>query len=339
MLKAVMIGFGGIAQGVHMPAYRYLQEKGKVQLTGVCDIDPQRFTQKIEINIAGGEENAAAEVHQYTDLETMLAAEKPDMVDICLPTPFHAPTAVEMLKRGYHVLSEKPMARTYEGCLDMIHAAREADRKLMIGQCLRFFPEYSFLKNAVESGEFGKPLSAAFRRQSAPPKWAWENWYMNTEMSGGCIMDLHIHDIDMIRYLFGEPEAVSCCSQDIDSHFDVVYSQLYYPGMPVTAIGDWSQTGANFAADYRVAFEKATVICDGGLTVYPRDGGAPWHPELHGLDGYTAEIEFFVDSILEGKTNIKNPPESAAATIHLVETLRQSAMAGGERTAFVQEKI
>ena len=39
-------------------------------------------------------------------------------------------------------------------------------------------------------------------------------------------MDMHIHDLDMIRYLFGEPESVSCCSQDIDSKFDIVYSQL-----------------------------------------------------------------------------------------------------------------
>lgn len=221
----------------------------------------------------------------------------------------------------------------------MIRAARESDRRLMIGQCLRFFPDYSFLKNAVDSGSFGKPLAAAFRRQSAPPKWAWENWYMNPELSGGCLMDMHIHDLDMIRYLFGEPQTVSCRSQDIDSRFDVVYSQLDYPELPVTAIGDWSQTGTNFAADFRVAFETATLIGEnGGVMVYPRSG-EPYRAELNGPDGYTGEIEFFVDTIASQEKNIKNPPESAATTIRLIETLRESALAGGERIPFKPEKI
>ena len=339
MLKVVMVGFGGIAQAAHMPAYKYLQEKGKAQLLAVCEIDPKRFTQKMEINIGGGEENAAAKVHQYTDLDMMLEKEAPDIVDICLPTPFHASTAVDLLRRGYHVLSEKPMARTYADCLEMIRASRESGRKLMIGQCLRFFPDYSFLKNAVVSGEFGKPLAAAFRRQSAPPKWAWENWYMNPELSGGCLMDMHIHDLDMIRYLFGEPESVSCCSQDIDSKFDIVYSQLYYPDISVTAIGDWSQTGTNFAADFRVAFENATLIGEGGaVRVYPRSGDS-YQATLTGTDGYTGEIEFFIDSIATGEENRKNPPESAAMTIRLIETLRQSAQERGRQIPFEAETI
>ncbi|MBS5570677.1 MAG: Gfo/Idh/MocA family oxidoreductase [Clostridiales bacterium] len=339
MLNVAIVGFGGIAQAAHMPAYRHLQGKGKIRLLAVCDIDPNRFTQKMEINIGGGEENAAAEVRRYTNLETMLANETPELVDICLPTPFHAPVASDLLRRGYHVLSEKPMARTYVDCLEMIRAARESDRRLMIGQCLRFFPDYSFLKNAVDSGSFGKPLAAAFRRQSAPPKWAWENWYMNPELSGGCLMDMHIHDLDMIRYLFGEPQTVSCRSQDIDSRFDVVYSQLDYPELPVTAIGDWSQTGTNFAADFRVAFETATLIGEnGGVMVYPRSG-EPYRAELNGPDGYTGEIEFFVDTIASQEKNIKNPPESAATTIRLIETLRESALAGGERIPFKPEKI
>ena len=162
---------------------------------------------------------------------------------------------------------------------------------------------------------------------------------MNPELSGGCLMDMHIHDLDMIRYLFGEPESVSCRAQDIDSKFDVVYSQLYYPELPVTAIGDWSQTGTNFAADFRVAFENATLVGEsGGVTVYPRDGGS-YQAALSGPDGYTGEIEFFIDSIASGEANVKNPPESAAATIRLIETLRQSALAGGKQIEFTAEEI
>ena len=54
MLNVAIVGFGGIAQAAHMPAYRHLQGKGKIRLLAVCDIDPNRFTQKMEINIGGG---------------------------------------------------------------------------------------------------------------------------------------------------------------------------------------------------------------------------------------------------------------------------------------------
>ena len=72
--------------------------------------------------------------------------------------------------------------------------------------------------------------------------------------------------------------------------------------------------------------------------VYPRSG-EPYRAELNGPDGYTGEIEFFVDSIASKEKNIKNPPESAATTIRLIETLRESALAGGERIPFKPEKI
>ena len=55
MLKVAIIGFGGIAQAAHLPAYRNLQEQNIVKLVAVCDIDPQRFTQKMQINIGSGQ--------------------------------------------------------------------------------------------------------------------------------------------------------------------------------------------------------------------------------------------------------------------------------------------
>jgi predicted dehydrogenase len=335
MVRVGIIGFGGIAQA-HKAGYTLLSKKGVgVRLVSVCDINPERFKNKVMINLETletGELDAAC----YTDLKEMLAKEKLDMVDICLPTPLHAKMAVDMLNRGYHVLSEKPMARTYDDCVEMLKAAKNAKGKLMIGQCLRFYPQYEFLKNSIESNRFGKVLSAFFERLSAPPVWGWKNWFMDYDQAGGCILDMHIHDIDMARYLFGAPKAVSCLAQDKCSKLDIVHTRLIYDNMPVTAVSDWTLSGFPFRHGYRVNFEKAAVIFEQGkVNVYPNDG-EPYEPEMENLDGILREIEYFTGIIESGADNLKNPPESAANSVKLVETMRESALHGGKEIYFTE---
>ena len=299
MLRAAIIGYGGIAQAAHLPAYRQLEQEGLVKLVAACDIAPERFLKKIDINI-GEAQNEDMDITYFTDAEAMLSACDVDLIDICLPTPLHAATAADMLKRGYHVLSEKPMARTWEEAQQMLCAARTSKGRLMIGQCLRFFPEYRYLKQVVEMNEFGRVLSARFSRQSPPPLWGYENWFMDYEKSGGCLYDMHIHDIDMVRYLFGNPHSVKCAAADVYSGKDSVFSQLDYEGFPALVVGDWSLEGMEFRAEFCVAFEHATVVGENGVvTVYPR-GAASYQPELAKGAGVTEEIRYFLN-IIESK--------------------------------------
>ena len=93
MLKAAILGYGGIAQSHRLGYERLEKENAPVRLAALCDIDPSRF-----------ENDAARRYACYTDLETMLREEKPDIVDICLPTYLHADYAVKALKHGCHVL-------------------------------------------------------------------------------------------------------------------------------------------------------------------------------------------------------------------------------------------
>lgn len=328
MLKAAMIGFGGIGQGAHVPAWKLLEQKGKARLVAACDIDPESFTQKQVINICESQETPE-DLKTYTDIDVMLENEEIDLIDICLPTYLHAEMASKMLRHGYAVHCEKPMALAYDECLMMIKASKDSGKELMIGQCLRFSAEYIFLKDAVESQKFGKPLSGVFRRMSPPPLWGWENWYMDHSKSGGCLTDMHIHDVDMIRFLFGEPQAVSCVTGSIYSGDDMVHSNFRYDGIAVTAIGDWSFEGIGFTHDYRVGFEKATIVFENNIvTVYPREG-EPWNPEFPSEDMYMKELEYFADLVVSGGVNDINPPESAAATIKLIEKLKASADING----------
>ncbi|HBP38607.1 MAG TPA: gfo/Idh/MocA family oxidoreductase [Clostridiales bacterium] len=335
MINVGLLGFGGIAQ-VHRAAYDSLARKGfPVCLKSACDIDPEQFTRKIAINLGTAAVDEKNQMQGYTDLDEMLAQEDLNLIDICLPTPLHAANAIAMLNRGYNVLSEKPMARTLSMCNDMLAAAEKAEGRLMIGQCLRFYPQYEYIKDLIDKGTYGRVISGFFERISGPPIWAWQNWFMDYERSGGCLLDMHIHDLDMMRYLFGEPESVSCRTQNVQSKMDVVHSRLNYADKPVFAIGDWSLDGVPFRHGYRIGFEQATVVFDSSVvTVYPRSGASFTADLPYEEGGIEREIAYFISLIESGRPNEKNPPESAALTVRLAETLRDSALQGGIQLPF-----
>jgi predicted dehydrogenase len=333
MLHAALIGFGGIAQA-HKNGYAKLEQEGKVKLVAVCDIRKEVFEKAVEINLKS-DTSMKVDFHAYTDLEEMLANEQIDFIDICLPTFLHKEYAIRMMERGYHVLCEKPMSLNFDACQEMLEAEKRTGEHFMIAQCLRFFPDYEYLKECMTDNRFGKVLSAQFSRISPPPVWGWQNWFMNPELAGGCITDMHIHDIDIARYLFGEPEAVSCRAGHSVSQYDTVQTALFYGGTPVTAIGDWTLSKVRFCASYRVDFKEATVIMEGGkVTVYPKGEDEPFAPELKIMDGYTAEISYFCDVILGKTENTKNPASSAARSIRLIELMKKSADMGGEKLKF-----
>lgn len=336
IIRVAMIGFGGIAKS-HKRGYEKLEQAGEpIKLVAICDINPEQFTKAQAINLEGNPKYDLSGQTLYTDLDEMIAKEDFDMVDICLPTYLHREYATRMLRAGKHVLCEKPMSLTSADCEAMLETARACGKRLMIGQCLRFEPLYLFLKDAIEQGTFGKVRNAFFERLSSMPRWGFDGWYHDTSRSGGAIMDLHIHDVDMVRFLFGEPRAVSAVAYDTQTRWTVINSRfLFDDDKIVVANASWDERGSTkFAYPYRVNFEKATVILQGGVvTVYPEDG-EPYTPEITRADRMAQEIKFLAMSILQDTENTRNPPESAMQTVKLVEALRESAARGGENVAF-----
>lgn len=334
MIRVAIIGFGGIANGAHYPAYKKLEAEGVAKVVAVCDVDASRFGGSVAINIGSSDDSLERDFAPYTDWRKMLEKEDVDMVDICVPSFLHADIACGVLEMGYNVLSEKPMALDYSSCLKMLDAKKKSGKQLMIGQCLRFGANYNFLKQAIDENLFGKVKAGIFRRFSGPPLWGWNGWFMDITKSGGALQDLHIHDVDIVRYLLGEPEAVSCTTADVYSGDDIIYSQLHYKDATILAIGDWSREGCDFQADFTVTFEKATVTLKGNEVVVCPRGGEKYVADIKGNNFYEEEIRFFVDMLVNGTENTENPPESAATTVKLIETLRESARKDGEKVPF-----
>ncbi|MBQ1218058.1 MAG: Gfo/Idh/MocA family oxidoreductase [Clostridia bacterium] len=334
MLKVAILGYGGIARS-HRKGYELLAAKGApVDLVALCDIDPEQFTKLVTINQGGSDQGAKKEYRTYTDLEEMLAKEELDVIDICLPTYLHCEYAVKLLKRGYHVQSEKPMGLNPAQCAEMLKAAEESGKKLMVGMCLRFDCYYEYLKDLVDSEKYGKVTSAVFERLSGLPRWGYQGWFRDYNRSGGVALDMHIHDVDMIRYLFGEPKAVSALALDGEVKCTTIHSRFCYDDKIIFAVGDWGQSSScKFSAGYRVNFEKATVILrDGVLTVCPEEGEpfiASEQESFVKTHHMAEEIEFFAHTILGDRENDRNQPSDAAGSVALVAKLMESAENNG----------
>ena len=140
------------------------------------------------------------------DWEVAIAAPGVDAVDVCLPTPLHRPVTTRALAAGKHVLLEKPVALTLEDADAIGAAASASGRVLMVGHVLRFMPEIAELRRVVASGELGRPLAATAIRLSPPADW--NDWMGDPARSGGTLVDLAIHDFDILAELLGPARRV-----------------------------------------------------------------------------------------------------------------------------------
>ncbi|NLO82594.1 MAG: Gfo/Idh/MocA family oxidoreductase [Clostridiales bacterium] len=336
MLKAGLIGIGFMGRG-HLDNYIRLESEGlPVKLVAICDIDEEKFGDKfVEGNIDVGKTRYDFSKYTlYTDIDEMLEKEELDFVDIALPTYLHAEASIKALNKGIHVLCEKPMALTVEECRQMIEAAEKNNKKLMIAQCLRFWPEYEYLKECVETNRFGKVLSGYFFRGGSTPRWSYQNWLLKKEKSGGVILDQHVHDVDMINWLFGVPKAVSTIARNVipGSGYDIVSTRyIYDDGKVITAEDDWVLNG-DFGFDmiYRVNFEGGNIVFEkGAIKVNPNDGKA-FVPDLPKENGYYREMKYFINALLNDTSIEVVPPESTMETIRIVRAEIESADKNGE---------
>jgi predicted dehydrogenase len=312
MIRVGLVGCGFMGT-MHANVYSVIPN---AELVAVADIKPERSAKLTE----------KFPVPSYGSLSEMLATQEIDVVDICLPTYLHKDATIEAAKAGKHVLCEKPMAINLEDADAMTAAVKEAGVKFMIGHCIRFWPEYAYLKQVVTSGELGKLLHINFTRFGEFPHWSEDNWLGDEAKAGGGVLDMHIHDSDFVLYLLGEPESSETWGTLDNTGPAFVYTTMQYPGCVAHIEGGWNfPTKTPFKMAFRASFENGAILMDGGpMTVY-RPGQEPEVPtfksvevagggNISSLGGYYKEIEYFLNCIEQNKD-----PEIVTA-----ETSRQS---------------
>lgn len=275
-------------------------------------------------------------VPTYETLEEALAAHDVHVVDICLPTDLHRAFTEKAAAAEKHVLCEKPMALTVADAEAMKAACAEAGVQLMIGHCIRFWPEYALLKQLVDDGSLGKLRSVNLTRYGQFPSWSSDNWLASEARSGGGVLDMHIHDSDFAHFLLGDPDEVVAFGTVDGRGPSHVFSTMRFGDAIVHLEGGWNlPPGAPFKMAFRAIFERGAALFDAGpMTVYA-DGKEPWEPEfpkmeaagggnISDLGGYYHEIRYFIDRLTEGKPLETVTPDSSIRSLKTtLEEIRQ----------------
>ena len=329
MLKIGIVGLGFMGK-MHFRCYKSLEN---VKISAICDVDAKRLKDSSGSsgNISGAEDDLdLSNISLYSDFSRMLAEEKLDVVSIASPTFLHASQTIEALKAGLDVFCEKPMALNSLDCHQMANTALQTGRNLQIGHCIRFWPEYVQTKEIIDSQKYGLVLAASFQRLSLTPTWSWDNCFLDGKRSGGAMLDLHIHDTDFVQYVFGMPKEVF--SRGLigpSGDFDHTVTQyLYEDEKVITAEGGWIMApGFGFEMSFKIMLEKATLLYSSvqkpTFTVCPKNG-ENITPEVPEGDGYSFEIQHFVDSISGKPVQAIITPEQSANSLKIIEAEKES---------------
>jgi len=183
MLKAGVVGVGAMGQH-HARVFYELGDKKGVELVGVADKDIERAK---EI----GEEYGAEAYEDYKEL----AQQGLDVVSVVVPTSLHKKVASEFMKNGTHVLVEKPIAGNLEDAHELLEMGNSNGVKLLVGHIERFNPAVLKLKECIEDGELGEVISVSATRVGP---------LAVRIRDVGIIIDLGVHDIDVISFLLGQ---------------------------------------------------------------------------------------------------------------------------------------
>jgi predicted dehydrogenase len=147
--------------------------------------------------------------------------ERCDAVWVCTPTAAHRKAVDAAIGAGRAVFCEKPLATGLAGAQWLVQAVEGARVPAQSGLVLRSAPVFRALRELVATGSLGRPMAAMFRDdQYFPIQGTYASqWRADvTQAGGGCLIEHSIHDVDILRYCFGEVDQVRARTENFSGH-------------------------------------------------------------------------------------------------------------------------
>jgi predicted dehydrogenase len=275
-----------------------------------------------------------------------------EAVWVCTWTSEHLPVVRAAVERGRSVFCEKPLAPTLAECEEVTALLRLVPHQ--VGLVLRHAPVFRALSETVHSGQFGRPLATVFRDDQYFPNQGMyrSEWRADASLAGGGTLIEHsIHDVDVLRWVLGDPAEVSARIANRFGHAgidDVAAITFAYPDASVaTLISIWHQVMR------RPSTRRIEVFCEDALLWTDDDYLGPLHvettnavsqidaslpawlgdlqlaPEIAGLLApYAVAVRAFLDALATGASG--EPDAATALAAHrLVDAAYRSAATGG----------
>src|SRR3954469_17975226 len=193
-MRVAVIGAGWIAAD-HVDV---LTKRGDVELVAVCDVDRSR-----------AERLAPEGANVYERWEDVLERERPDAAWICTPPLVHREPALAALERGVHVYLEKPVARTHEDAAAIVDAAAASDAVIAIGYQWHATEVLDDLRTALHGQRIALLVGHSIGPTGSRP------WFLDRRQGGGNVLERGSHQIDLVRTVAGEVEAVQATASDV----------------------------------------------------------------------------------------------------------------------------
>lgn len=249
-----------------------------------------------------------------------------DAAVICTPAPLHVPLARRLAERGVHLLIEKPLSISLEGVDDLVETIREKKLKVSVAYVSRAHPALIELKQAIDSGRFGRPVEiVSVSGQHFPlyrPAYR-EIYYTRHETGGGAIQDALTHGLNAGEWLVGPitrlvADAEHCLLEGVEVE-DTVHMLTRHAGV----LGSFSLNQHQAPNESRM-----TVLCERGAVRFEShrnhwqsctEPGTDWQVEstfaLERDDLFIRQAERFLDC-LEGRAT------PACALDEAIQTLK-----------------
>jgi predicted dehydrogenase len=322
-----VVGLGHIAQVAVLPAFA--QAKKNSQLTALVTHDPKK-ARKLSSKYR------VPAVYDYEHYEDLLNADVADALYICLPNHLHTDFAVRALRKGIHVLCEKPLALSETDCRAIADAAASSGAKVMTAYRLHF--EQSNLKalDLCKRGKLGelRYFSSNFSYQVKDPG----NIRLRQETGGGPVWDIGVYCINAVRTLFqSEPESVfAFAARNADKRFtevdEMLSAVLRFPGDRLASFT--CSFGADTAGSYEVygtkgglRLENAYEYATARELYLLKDGEVTKKTRFKKADQFAPEIAYFSNCILQDK-DPEPSAEEGLKDVRVVEAINRSIETG-----------
>jgi len=205
MLNWIVIGIGDIAIRRVIPA---IQAEPRSRLYGLVTRDPAKA-------IPYG-------ARVWSSLDQALADDAVQAVYVGTPVFLHAPQTIQSLRAGKHVLCEKPMAMNEAEARTMVQAAKESGKTFGVAYYRRCYPKVQRAKQLLEAGVIGKPVLAELTCHSWFDGTGSRSWLVDpAKAGGGPLFDIASHRIDVLNFLFGQPQRAAGQLSNLMHHYAV----------------------------------------------------------------------------------------------------------------------
>lgn len=198
-IKVALAGLGSRGKDTYARAAKAFPDK--MQIVAIADVNPLKV--KMVAEEYGIPENCC-----YASAEEMLA--EPRLADVMFITTQdrqHVPQAVAALRKGYHLLLEKPISPELSECREIVKVAKECDRKVVVCHVLRYTPFYNAIKRIIEDGRIGEVVTIQAMEQVGywhqAHSYVRGNWRRADE-SSPMILAKCCHDMDILIWLTGK---------------------------------------------------------------------------------------------------------------------------------------